>query len=131
MANKERADRKNQRHFCTGTAEARPPEHSSATRRQTRLPWVVHVRAQCGAAAPCAAHWSKRWGGATRAGARHAPQDGVGEDPPGATRRGVPWGTLGGGSYDKAALLDDVRQRFPRHRAFQAELQATMRRMGA
>jgi len=31
---------------------------------------------------------------------------------------------------EAAALLDDVRQRFPRHRAFQAELQAAVRRMG-
>ena len=33
-------------------------------------------------------------------------------------------------AQEAAALLDDVRQRFPRHRAFQTELQAAVRRMG-
>lgn len=35
-----------------------------------------------------------------------------------------------GKAQEAAALLDDVRQRFPRHRAFQTELQAAVRRMG-
>lgn len=35
-----------------------------------------------------------------------------------------------GKAQEGAALLDDVRQRFPRHRAFQTELQAAVRRMG-
>jgi tetratricopeptide (TPR) repeat protein len=35
-----------------------------------------------------------------------------------------------GKAQEAAALLDDVRQRFPRHRAFQAEVQAAVRRMG-
>lgn len=35
-----------------------------------------------------------------------------------------------GKAREGAALLDDVRQRFPRHRAFQTELQAAVRRMG-
>src|SRR5262245_21066612 len=35
-----------------------------------------------------------------------------------------------GKTREATALLDDVRQRFPRHRAFQTELQAAVRRMG-
>jgi hypothetical protein len=35
-----------------------------------------------------------------------------------------------GKAQEAAALLDTVRQRFPRHRAFQTELQAAVRRMG-
>jgi len=34
-----------------------------------------------------------------------------------------------GKAQEAVALLDDVRQRFPRHRAFQTELRATVRRM--
>ena len=37
---------------------------------------------------------------------------------------------LQGKAQQATALLDDVRQRFPRHRAFQTELQAAVRRMG-
>jgi tetratricopeptide (TPR) repeat protein len=36
-----------------------------------------------------------------------------------------------GKAQEAAALLDEVRQRFPRHRIFQTELQAAVRRMGA
>jgi hypothetical protein len=36
-----------------------------------------------------------------------------------------------GKAQEAAALLDDIRQRFPRHRTFQTELQAAVRRMGA
>ena len=36
-----------------------------------------------------------------------------------------------GKAQEARALLDDVRQQFRRHRAFQAELQTAMRRMGA
>lgn len=35
-----------------------------------------------------------------------------------------------GKAQEAATLLDDMRQRFPRHRAFQTELQAAVRRMG-
>jgi len=35
-----------------------------------------------------------------------------------------------GKAQEAAALLDEARQRFPRHRAFQTELQAAIRRMG-
>ena len=35
-----------------------------------------------------------------------------------------------GKAQEAAALLDEVRQRFPRHRAFQAELQTAVRRTG-
>jgi len=34
-------------------------------------------------------------------------------------------------AQEAAALLANARQRFPRHRAFQTELQATVRRIGA
>ena len=37
---------------------------------------------------------------------------------------------LQGKAQQAAGLLDDVRQRFPRHRAFQTELQAAVRRIG-
>ena len=36
-----------------------------------------------------------------------------------------------GKAQEARALLDDVRQQFRRHRAFQAELQAAVQRMGA
>jgi len=36
-----------------------------------------------------------------------------------------------GKAQEATALLDDIRQRFPRHRTFQTELQAAVRRMGA
>jgi len=36
-----------------------------------------------------------------------------------------------GKAQEATALLDEVRQRFPRHRAFQTEVQAAIRRMGA
>jgi hypothetical protein len=36
-----------------------------------------------------------------------------------------------GKAQEARALLDDVRQQFRRHRAFQTELQTAMRRMGA
>jgi hypothetical protein len=38
---------------------------------------------------------------------------------------------LRGQAQEAAALLDEVRQRFPRHRTFQTELQAAVQRMGA
>ncbi len=38
---------------------------------------------------------------------------------------------LRGQAQEARGLLDDVRQQFQRHRAFQAELQAAMKRMGA
>ena len=36
-----------------------------------------------------------------------------------------------GKAQEARALLDDIRQQFPRHRAFQTELQAAVQRMGA
>jgi hypothetical protein len=38
---------------------------------------------------------------------------------------------LRGQAQEARGLLDDIRQRFQRHRAFQAELQAAVQRMGA
>jgi CBS-domain-containing membrane protein len=38
---------------------------------------------------------------------------------------------LRGQAQEARRLLDDVRQQFQRHRAFQAELQAAVQRMGA
>ena len=41
--------------ISAGTSRARSPEHRSATHLRTCLPWGVHARTQCGAAAPCGA----------------------------------------------------------------------------
>jgi hypothetical protein len=50
--------------ISAGTSRARPPEHSSATHLRTCLPWGVHARTQCGAAAPCGAPQSPGGSGA-------------------------------------------------------------------
>lgn len=39
---------KNKSHVCAGASGVCPPEHPRATRWQTRLPWVMYARAQCG-----------------------------------------------------------------------------------
>jgi hypothetical protein len=38
---------------------------------------------------------------------------------------------LRGQAQEARGLLDEIRQQFQRHRAFQTELQAAMQRMGA
>ena len=60
------AERHATRPVCAATSGARLPEHPSATRWRTRLPWGVHARASRGVAAPCGAHWSTGWGGTVR-----------------------------------------------------------------
>jgi hypothetical protein len=58
------AERHATRPVCAATSGAGLPEHPSATRWRTRLPWGVHARASRGGAAPCGAHRSTGWGGA-------------------------------------------------------------------